>query len=49
VVCPDMTFQTWNAYNANPDPEHRLFYVAVTRAKENVFLLQPETDKHYVY
>ena len=31
----------------NKDDEHKVFYVAVTRAKENLFYLTPETDNHY--
>jgi len=28
------------------EEERRLFYVAVTRAKENLFLLKPHIDAH---
>ncbi len=31
----------------HPEDEHRVFYVAVTRAKKNLYLI--ETDKHYRY
>jgi superfamily I DNA/RNA helicase len=33
--------------NTEPDDEHRVFYVAVTRAKKNLFILQPETKYSY--
>jgi superfamily I DNA/RNA helicase len=35
-----------NAYE-DPDPEHRLFFVGVTRAKENLYLMQPTSDYYY--
>ena len=33
----------------NPDPEHRLFFVGVTRAKENLYIMQPDIDDFYNY
>ena len=35
-----------NAYE-DPDPEHRLFFVGTTRAKENLYLMQPTSDYYY--
>jgi DNA helicase-2/ATP-dependent DNA helicase PcrA len=35
-----------SAYD-DPDPEHRLFYVGTTRAKENLYLMQPTSDYYY--
>ena len=35
-----------NAYE-DPDPEHRLFFVGITRAKENLYLMQPTSDYYY--
>jgi superfamily I DNA/RNA helicase len=29
-------------YQTNPDDLHRTFYVAVTRTKENLFIIEPE-------
>jgi DNA helicase-2/ATP-dependent DNA helicase PcrA len=43
----DMTRKTHEKYLVNPDPEHRVAYVAVTRARENLYLLQPQSDKYY--
>ena len=31
----------------DPDPEHRLFFVGTTRAKENLYLMQPTSDYYY--
>lgn len=47
VVFPDITKQTEQSLNKNPNSEHRVFYVAVTRAKENLFLHAPLTDMYY--
>ena len=46
VIC-DISYRTWKKFNIEPDDEHRVFYVAVTRAKKNLFLLQPETKYSY--
>jgi DNA helicase-2/ATP-dependent DNA helicase PcrA len=47
VVLPDLTTLTAAAYKKDPDNEHRVFYVAATRAKQNLFLLYPYTSKFY--
>ena len=47
VVISDISYKTWKKFNIEPDDEHRVFYVAVTRAKKNLFLLQPETKYSY--
>jgi len=31
----------------DPDPEHRLFFVGITRAKENLYLPQATGDYQY--
>ena len=31
----------------NQDAEHRLFYVGTTRAKENLYIMQPSSDYYY--
>ena len=33
----------------NPDPEHRLFFVGVTRAKENLYIMEPGEDDYENY
>ena len=33
----------------NPDPEHRLFFVGVTRAKENLYIMEPNEDDYENY
>ena len=47
VVIPDLSPAAYNAYNENPDSEHRVFYVAVTRAKQTLHLMEPESNKYY--
>jgi superfamily I DNA/RNA helicase len=39
----------YDAALRNPDPEHRLFFVGVTRAKENLYIMQPDIDDYYNY
>lgn len=41
IIDPDMSRSVFNNMIHNPDDEHRVWYVAVTRAKERVFLLLP--------
>jgi DNA helicase-2/ATP-dependent DNA helicase PcrA len=47
VVISDISYKTWRKFNVEPDDEHRVFYVAITRAKKNLVLLQPETKYSY--
>jgi len=47
IVNLNLTRRTYDALLDNPDAEHRLFYVAVTRAKDKVILLEPEGYQSY--
>lgn len=47
VVITDMAMRTHLEMLANPDDESRVWYVAVTRAKENLYIIQPQTLRHY--
>ena len=47
VILPDMASRTWKEYQTNPDDEHRVWYVAVTRTKKALYILTPKTDKAY--
>ena len=47
VVLPDLSYLTDKEFRKDPDNEHRVFYVGVTRARQNLYLHQPLTDKHY--
>ena len=47
VVLPDMTTTSYYAYQKDPDNEHRVFYVACTRAKQKLFIHTPVTSRYY--
>jgi len=47
VLFPDLGRTVYNAALNNPDPEHRLFFVGVTRTKENLHLMEPTNDYYY--
>lgn len=47
VVCPDLSYKAYTEMMDNPDDEARVFYTAVTRAKENLFILSPSTRYYY--
>lgn len=47
VLCGDMARRTYREYMENRDDEHRVWYVGVTRAKENLYLLEPKTKNHF--
>lgn len=48
AVLSDMSNRTYEAYHKDPDNEHRVYYVAVTRAKQTLHLVEPQTPNHYV-
>lgn len=39
ILCSDMTRNAYENLQENPDSEHRVFYVACTRAKNNLYVL----------
>ncbi len=43
VLRADMTARTWRSYELDADPEHRVFYVGATRARKNLYLVQPQS------
>jgi DNA helicase-2/ATP-dependent DNA helicase PcrA len=47
VLLLDMTQRTYEAFHRNPDAEHRVWYVGVTRAKDRLFLVNPDTTNQY--
>lgn len=49
VILPDMTKRTFQGYEGDPDSEHRVFYVGATRAKENLYILEPQSDNYYLF
>lgn len=47
VIQTDMAWRTFNEYMKNPDDEHRVWYVAITRARKNVYIISPRTERCY--
>lgn len=47
VLRTDLSYRTAQAYARQPDPEHRVFYVGATRAKENLFIIEPQGAEAY--
>lgn len=45
IVLTDVSFNTWQ--NINSDDEHRVWYVAVSRAKQNLTIVLGKSDQHY--
>jgi len=48
IVIPDISYAAHREYQKNPSTEHRVFYVAVTRAKQSLHVLYPTTERNYV-
>ena len=48
VLLTDITNRVYKNYQQNPDDENRVFYVGVTRTKENLYLIEPKTTRCYV-
>ncbi len=47
VILPDMSGITYKGMLRDPDNEHRVFYVAATRAKQKLFVHSPVTTQFY--
>lgn len=47
AIFQDISFKTWKSFQENPDCEHRVFYVGVTRAINRLVILNPITEKYY--
>ena len=47
VILPDMSGITYKGMLKDPDNEHRVFYVAATRAKQNLYLHSPISTQFY--
>ena len=44
VLLTDLSRNTYNAYQKNPDDENRLFYVGATRTKEHLHIISPKQE-----
>jgi ATP-dependent exoDNAse (exonuclease V) beta subunit len=49
VLAPDMARRTWEGYEKEPDDEHRVSYVGVSRARKNLIILPPMSSRSYPY
>jgi DNA helicase II / ATP-dependent DNA helicase PcrA len=47
VIQLDMAQRTFDEYQKSPDDEHRVWYVAMTRARERLYIMQPQTNRCY--
>ena len=49
IICPDVSTATWKElqFGVDKDAEHRVWYVAITRAKFDLQILRPKTPKFY--
>ena len=47
IVSLDIGKMAYEEYRTNPISEHRLFYVAFSRAKENLFIITPQSREAY--
>jgi len=47
VLMTDVAARTWREYEKYPDDEARVFYVGVTRARERLTVVAPQTNLHY--
>lgn len=47
LLTTDLTWQTNRGYELDPDSEHRVFYVGVTRASQSLHLVAPQTAYGY--
>ena len=47
LVLPDMAYKTFSEYELSPQDEHRVFFVAASRAKHTLVLVEPRSSYFY--
>lgn len=47
VVLSDMSYKSFEQFNADPDDEIRVFYVAATRARNNLYIMDPQSQNAF--
>lgn len=47
ILLMDVPKTILRSFRTDPDPEHRVFYVGVTRGKQRVDIIRPRTSKFY--
>jgi superfamily I DNA/RNA helicase len=45
VLLTDLSRRIYDSYKDNPEDESRVFYVGLTRAKQNLFLIEPKSQR----
>jgi len=48
VLRTDLTYRTSLGLEADPDNEHRVFYVGATRARKHLYLVDPQEGQGYL-
>lgn len=49
ILLTEIPGKTYKNYILSPDDEHRVWYVAVSRAKEKLFIVSPRMTKSYIF
>lgn len=49
MINPDMAWKSFKDFQKDGDDEHRVAYVAVSRSRNNLFVLRPQTKNFYPY
>lgn len=47
MLLTDISYRTSQGFEHQPDTEHRVFYVGVTRARKSLHIVMPQTDISY--
>ena len=47
LLLTDIPHRTWKEYEKHPDDDTRVFYVGLTRAKQNLHIVQPMSNKYF--
>jgi len=47
VLFLDLSERTYRGYQAEPDDEARVFYVGATRARQTLYVVQPQSRYYY--
>jgi superfamily I DNA/RNA helicase len=47
LLISDISYAASKEMITRPSTLHRMFYVGVTRTKENLHIMQPETERYY--
>ncbi len=47
IICRDMASRTHQEYLANPEDEHRVWFVGVTRTLDHLTIVAPRSNKQY--